>query len=39
MMHHQIDGIYERGEPLAALFATESGSYGRFGYGICAVHE
>ena len=39
MMRHQIDGIHERGEPLAALFATESGIYGRFGYGIGAVHE
>ena len=39
MMRHQIDGIYERGEPLAALFATESGIYGRLGYGIGAVHE
>ena len=24
MMRHQIDGIHERGEPLAALLATES---------------
>lgn len=39
MMRHQIDGIHEREEPLAALFATESGIYGRFGYGIGAVHE
>ena len=39
MMRHQIDGIHERSEPLAALFATESGIYGRFGYGIGAVHE
>ena len=39
MMRLQIDGIHERGEPLAALFATESGIYGRFGYGIGAVHE
>ena len=39
MMHHQIKDIYERGEPLAALFATESIIYGRFGYGIGSLHE
>ena len=39
MMHHQINDIYERGEPLAALFATESIIYGRFGYGIGSVYE
>ena len=39
MMRHQIDGIHERGEPLAALFATESAIYGRFGYGVGSVHE
>ena len=31
MMHHQIHDIHQRGEPLAALFATESIIYGRFG--------
>ena len=39
MMRHQINDIHERGEPLAALFASESGIYGRFGYGIGTVHE
>ena len=39
MMRHQIDGIHERGEPLAALFATESAIYGRFGYGVGSMHE
>ena len=39
MMRYQLDGIYDRGEPLAALFATESGIYGRFGYGVGSVHE
>ena len=39
MMRHQIDGIHARGEPLAALFATESAIYGRFGYGVGSVHE
>ncbi len=39
MMHHQIGDIYERGEPLAALFASESIIYGRFGYGIGSLRE
>ena len=39
MMHHQINDIHERGEPLAALFATESIIYGRFGYGIGSLYE
>ena len=39
MMHYQINNIHERGEPLAALFATESIIYGRFGYGVGSVHE
>ena len=39
MMQHQIKDIYERGEPLAALFASESVIYGRFGYGIGSLHE
>ena len=39
MMHHQINDIHERGEPLATLFASESIIYGRFGYGIGSMHE
>ena len=39
MMHHQINDIHERGEPIAALFATESLIYGGFGYGIGSFHE
>ncbi len=39
MMHHQIKDIYERGEPMAALFASESIIYGRFGYGIASFYE
>ena len=39
MMHQQIKDIYERGEPLAALFASESVIYGRFGYGVGSMHE
>ena len=39
MMHHQIKDIYERGEPLAALFSSESIIYGRFGYGVGSLRE
>lgn len=34
MMRAQLDGCAAAGEPIAALRATESGIYGRFGYGI-----
>ena len=33
LMTRQLDDIAERGEPLAALTASEGGIYGRFGYG------
>jgi predicted acetyltransferase len=33
MMRHHLEDVRERGEPLAALWASESGIYGRFGYG------
>lgn len=39
MMRHQLDDVRRRGEPLAALFATESTIYGRFGYGVGSLHE
>ena len=39
MMSRQLEDVYERGEPLAALFASESGIYGRFGYGVGTQHE
>ena len=39
MMRHQINDIHRRGESLAALFATESLIYGRFGYGIASLYE
>ena len=34
MMRHQLDGLKEAGEPVAALWASEAGIYGRFGYGL-----
>ena len=33
MMKHQLEQVAERGEPLAALWASESLIYGRYGYG------
>jgi predicted acetyltransferase len=33
MMEHQLEQVAKRGEPLAALWASESLIYGRFGYG------
>jgi predicted acetyltransferase len=34
MMRHQLNDIRDRGEALAALWASESLIYGRFGYGM-----
>jgi predicted acetyltransferase len=39
MMRHLIDDAHERGEPLAALWASETVIYGRYGYGISAPHQ
>ena len=39
MMRRQLDDIHSRGEPLAALFASESAIYGRFGYGVGTLQE
>ena len=36
IMRRQLDDIHERGETLAALWASEAPIYGRFGYG-CAT--
>ena len=38
-MERQLRDIHERGEPLAALRTTESGIYGRFGFGIASFQE
>lgn len=37
MMARQLDDVAARGEPLAALTASESVIYGRFGYGVASV--
>ncbi len=36
LMRQQLDDLRTRGEPLAALWASEPVIYGRFGYGIAA---
>ncbi len=36
LMRAQLDDVHERGEPVAALYASEGGIYGRFGYGVAA---
>ncbi len=36
LMDAQLKDIHERGEPLAALWASEETIYGRFGYGLAA---
>jgi len=36
MMRGQLLDIHDRGEPLAALWASESVIYGRFGYGLAS---
>jgi predicted acetyltransferase len=37
LMRLQLDDFHERGEPLAALFASEGNIYGRFGYGLAVM--
>jgi predicted acetyltransferase len=37
MMARQLAGLAGGGEPVAALFASEPGIYGRFGYGLASM--
>jgi predicted acetyltransferase len=39
MMHRQLADVKERGEPVAALWASESIIYGRFGYGVAILRS
>ncbi len=39
LMHQQLSGIRDRGEALAVLWASESGIYGRYGYGRASWHD
>src|SRR4051812_527643 len=34
LMRAQLDDVHERGEPIAALWASEETIYGRYGYGL-----
>lgn len=38
LMTRQLADVHARGEPIAALFASEAGIYGRFGYGHASTH-
>jgi predicted acetyltransferase len=37
LMRRQLDDAHERGEPVAALWATEATIYGRYGYGLATT--
>jgi predicted acetyltransferase len=37
LMRQQLADAHERGEPLALLYASEGGIYGRFGYGLASL--
>jgi predicted acetyltransferase len=37
MMHVQLEDARERGEPIAALWASEETIYGRYGYGLASL--
>jgi predicted acetyltransferase len=37
MMQSQLNDIHDRGEPLAALWASEGTIYGRYGYGVATM--
>ena len=37
LMRCQLDDAHERGEPVAALWATEATIYGRYGYGLATT--
>jgi predicted acetyltransferase len=38
LMRTQLDDVHERGEPLAALWASEETIYGRYGYGLASLN-
>ena len=37
LMRAQLEDVHARGEPVAVLWASEGGIYGRFGYGLASV--
>ena len=38
LMRRQLDDAHQAGQPVAALFASEGGIYGRFGYGLASLN-
>jgi predicted acetyltransferase len=38
MMRAQLDDVHARGEPVAALWASEETIYGRYGYGLASLN-
>jgi predicted acetyltransferase len=38
LMRRQLDDVRGNGEPVAILYASEGGIYGRFGYGLASFH-
>jgi len=38
LMRRQLDDVHERGEPVAVLYASEGGIYGRYGFGIATYN-
>jgi predicted acetyltransferase len=38
LMRRQLDDVHALGEPVAILYASEGGIYGRFGYGLGSFH-
>ncbi len=38
LMRAQLDDVHKRGEPVAALWASEETIYGRFGYGMASLN-
>ncbi|KAA5828752.1 GNAT family N-acetyltransferase [Saccharopolyspora hirsuta] len=39
LMRAQLDALHDGGVPIAALYASESGIYGRFGYGLASFES
>lgn len=37
LMRRQLDDVHSWGEPIAVLYASEGGIYGRFGYGLASL--
>jgi predicted acetyltransferase len=38
LMRAQLDDVHDRGEPVAVLYASQGGIYGRYGYGVASFN-